>query len=301
MRRASNDYGIIVIDDKFIGFALGYDYCAEHEWGIKGIRRLCGIPESSKENMGVKSRRITVCPPLVFKEETLKKQKYAYLYTGQKYNSQEENEKNIPRDLSDYKETFKWRLKWAEEHPDAKRSEKVDDTILTAWDDNGFGVAVIGEKEVEYLKELYQAIQDKNLTIASTNLRAINPFAGTSLCLLITDRIPQETLDAMYMADKEYYDREDYEEKIGMKKIIAKYGNKNGYQGDKYFCACSPNWIDYNSVENREKVKKQKNTVFDIIYWINYSDNDNNYGWYTVEEIREWMTTNKKLVEIRKG
>lgn len=301
MRKASNDYGIIVIDNKFIGFALGYDYCAEHEWGIKDLRKLCGIPESSKENMGVKSRSITVCPPLVFNEEKVKKQKYAYLYTGCKYNTQEENEKNIPRDISDYKETFKWRLKYAENHPDVKRNERVDDAIISAWDGGSFGLAVMGEKEVEYLKELYQAIQDKNLTIASTNLRAINPFAGTSLCLLITDRIPQETLDAMYKADKEYYDRLDYEEEIGMKKIIEKFGNKNGYMGDKYFCACSPKWIDYNDVENREKQKKKRNTEFDILYWVNYSDNDNNCGWYTVEEIREWMTSKKKLVEIRKG
>lgn len=299
MRRASNHYGIIINDDKFIGFALGYDYCAEHEWGIKDLRRLCGIPESSKQNMGVKSRTITVCPSLVYKELKDKKINYAYLYTGQMYNTQEENEKYIPRDLSDFKETFKWRKKWMDEHPDKTRKDR-DETIITAWDGGSFGIAVMGDKEVGYLRELHEAILNKNLTIAVTNLRAMNPFAGTSLCLLITDRIPQETLDAMYIADKEHYDREDYEEKIGMKDIIKKHGNKKGYKGDKYFMACSPKWIDYENAENREERKKKNNTKFDIMYWVNYSDDDDNCGWYTVEEIREWMTTKKKLVEIRK-
>jgi hypothetical protein len=93
----------------------------------------------------------------------------------------------------------------------------------------------MGEKEVQYLTELHEAFLNNNITIAVVNLRARNPFAGASLSLLIKDRIPQETLDMMYNADKEYYDREDYEESIGMKKIIEKYGNKNGYKQLHYF------------------------------------------------------------------
>jgi len=302
MRRASDNYGLIIIDNKFVGISLGYDYCAEHEWGISGLKILCKIPETSPKNMGVKSRTITTCPPLVFKEETNKKIKYAYLYTGHTYNTQEENEKYMPRDLADYKDTFKWRMKWAKEHPDSNHIKKNDESIITAWDDSSFGVVVMGDKEVEYLKELHKAFQNKNVTIATLNLRTQNPFTGTSLCLLITDRIPQEALDDMYNADKEYYDREDYEDKIGMKKIIEKYGNKNGYCGDKYFMACSPKWIDYENAENREKLKKKNNTKYDIMYWINYSDDDNNFGWYTVEEIKKWLTTPKlHLVDIRKA
>lgn len=102
----------------------------------------------------------------------------------------------------------------------------------------------------------------------------------------------------MYYADKEYYDREDYESEIGMKDIIEKHGNKNGYNGLHYFMACSPKWISYKDAEYREEYKKKNNTNYDIIYWINYSDDDNNYGWYTVEQIREWLTGDKKLTEV---
>ena len=176
MRKASQDYGLIVDDNKFIGIALGYDHTAEHEWGIEDLRTLCGIPTASKKNMGVKSRAITKVLPLIFQEKTEKKRKFAILYTGKNYNTQEENEKYLPHDLKNYSGDLLWNEKWYKEHPCTTRSDR--DKIITAWDGGSFGVAVMGDKEVEYLKELKEQIEKKNLTIAVANLREVNPFAG---------------------------------------------------------------------------------------------------------------------------
>ena len=296
MRKAYNNEGLIVHNDKFIGISLGYDYCAEHEWGIKGINRGFGIPESNKTNMGVESRSITTMPKMYLKEETVKKKKFAILFT-RGYSWRDDNNAEVPSELKNYVKD----LMWNEDYNNKHVIKDPKDNILTAWDEKSFAVAVMGDKEVEYLKELHQAFLDNNITIAVVNLRAKNPFAGSSLSLLIKDRIPQETLDLMYRGDKEYYDLHDYEEKIGMKKIIEENGNKDGYKGNKFFCACSPKWIDYNDESAREEAKKKRNTKFNITYWVNYSDNDENYGWYTVEEIREWLTGSKKLIEIRKA
>lgn len=300
MRRAFNEYGLIVIDGKFIGISLGYDFTSEHEWGIKGIRRDCGILEATKKTMGVACRSITICPNIKFIEGVNNDVKHAVMFTDYSWNTN--SKVHIPQDLDGYVEKLKWDDDYHKKISE-KKKEIVNkkDSIITAWDSDGFGVAVYGDKETEYLSELHQAFKDVNVTIAVTNLRASNPFAGSALCLLITDRIPKETTDQMYLADKEFFDREDYEEKIGMKKIIKKYGNKNGYRGDKYFCACSPKWIDYTDEENREEVKAQMNTKYDITYWVNYSDDDSNFGHYSVEEIREWMKGKKKLTEIRKA
>lgn len=296
MRKASDNYGLIVIDDKFIGVSLGYDFCAEHEWGIKNLKRIFGIPEPCKENMGVKSRSITKnIDYLCFVEDKVKKVKTAALFTGNKYG---EKMDDLPRDLENYKKNIEWNMKWNAEHPDSRHTK---DPMVSAWDEGSFGVAVVGDKEVEYLQELRQAFIDVNVVITHINLSPKNPFANSSLSLLIADRIPQESIDAMYAADKEYFDKIDYEEKIGMKKILEKHGNKDGYRGAKYFCACSPKWINYEDAVAREEQKKKYNTKFDIMYWVNYSDDNDNSGWYSVEEIREWMTTKKKLVEIRKG
>jgi hypothetical protein len=303
MRRAYNDFGLIEVEDKFIGVSLGYDHCAEHEWGVRELKDMFGVPEANKENMGVKSRTITKCPTLVFRTGKHKGVNHALLYTGVSWRSDEENAKYTPRDFEKYPEQILDNIKWVVEDNKKPRNagcqREMPEPVITAWSSSDFGVAVYGDKETEQLKELYEAFRANNVTIAVSNLKAKNPFAGSSLCLLITDRIPKETLDLMYAGDKEYFDREDYEEEIGMKKIIEKYGNKNGYHGLHYFMACSPKWISYSDTEAREVQRAKYGTQYDIMYWVNYSDDEHNYGWFTVEEIREWLTGTKKLSKIK--
>jgi hypothetical protein len=301
MRKASQDNGLIVIDDKFIGISLGHDYCAEHEWGIENMRRRFGIKDGSSKCMGVDNRTISKnINNLVFKEETYKKVKYALLYTGYSFRTLGESQENIPRDIKDYKKDITWNMEWQQRNP-PKEGREPKDPIVTAWDEEGFGVGVMGEKEVQYLKDLYEAFQNLNIAIAVINLMPNNPFSNNSLSILIADRLPLSIKINMYAADKEHYDRVDYEEKIGMTKIKAKYGNKNGHNKKNYFMACSAKWINYDDAEARERRKKELKTKYDIQYWVNYSDDDNNHGYYTVEEIREWLTGSKKLTEIRKA
>ena len=310
MRNASQDYAIITNEEgnEFMGIALGYDYCAEHEWGIKDLKNRFGIPESTKKNMGIKARSITKnIPNLVFKKETYKKQKFAILYTGHQY-WREGEENHVPRDLEHYKKDIEWRVKFDAKNPSEHRRDK--DPMTTAWDGNSFGVGVMGKKEVQWLEELYEAFKNKNVVIAIINHRAHNPFAGTSLSLMIKDRLPEEVGEMMYSADKEYYDKEDYEKKTGVPKLkekLKKVRQKRSDYGDNlyehnhgYHIACSPKWIDYEDAENREAEKKEYHTKYDIMYWINYSDDDNSHGYFSVEEIKEWLGGKEKLSEIRK-
>lgn len=79
---------------------------------------------------------------------------------------------------------------------------------------------------------------------------------------------------------------EKYEIQIGLKKLkdeqLAIRRNSNGNEG-KYWMALSPKWIDSDR-------KAKNNTDFEIMYWVNYGD-DKTYGWFTVEQIKEWLTT----------
>jgi hypothetical protein len=311
MRKAFSSYGILMDEDKFIGISLGYDFCAEHEWGIDDLKRKFGIPEPSKKNMGIASRTITKCPKsLVFREESDKNGKYAVLLTAyEDWNGVIREE--LPRDLANYKEDFKWRFREEKKFRTTNSGKKVpikpdpnkkkEEPVFTAWDGGSFGVAVMGEKEVGYLRELYDAFQKNNVSIARINMDGVNPFSNASLSLLITDRLPKFATDGFMYADKKSYDLYDYEEKIGMKKLKETKGNKNGHGNLHYFMACSPRWIDYDDAENREKRKAEMKTKYDIQYWINYSDDDNNYGWYIVEEIMQWLNGTTHLAEIRKG
>jgi len=303
MRKATQDYAIITLEDKgeeLLGFALGYDYCAEHEWGIKDLKRRFGIPESGRKNMGVASRSISRnIPNLIFKKETYKKKKFALLYTGNQY-WREGEEIHIPHNLEDYKKDIHWRMEWDAKQPVNHR--RSNDTMVSAWSDDGFGVGVMGEKEVKWLEEIYEAFQKKNIVIAILNHRETNPFAGTSLSLMIKDRLPVEITDKMYSADKEYYDKEVYEKKIGMTKLKEKTRQHAHNSDDKhgYYIACSAKWIDYDDAENREKQKKEHHTKYDILYWVNYSDDDDTHGYFSVEEVMKWLRGKQRLSEIRK-
>lgn len=80
---------------------------------------------------------------------------------------------------------------------------------------------------------------------------------------------------------------EKYETKIGMSRIKEEQKtirrNSNGSKG-KYWMALSPKWID------NENWKKRLKTKFEIAYWVNYGD-DEVYGWFSVEQIKKWLTT----------
>ena len=78
-----------------------------------------------------------------------------------------------------------------------------------------------------------------------------------------------------------------YEMYIGIYKIIKEqkviYGNSNGRKG-KIWLALSPKWI------LDDNFKRGLKTKFNIAYWVNYGD-DETYGWFSAEQIKEWLTT----------
>lgn len=87
-----------------------------------------------------------------------------------------------------------------------------------------------------------------------------------------------------------------YEMKIGLYKLKEEqqtlYRNTNGKRG-KYWMACSPQWID-------EDAKIRVNTQYEIAYWVNYGD-DETYGMFTVEQIKQWLTTPGLLLHTLGG
>lgn len=274
MRKAYKDFGIIEENGVFYGISLGWDFCAEHEWGIKDLKILLGINDTK---LGVDGRAITKNDEVIF----VKDKKQALLRTKP------------------------WGYKDGDKLNDLLSGElyiysKDDKKISTAWSGSDFGVLVEGKENIQKLEELYNNFKKNNIVIAS--LKGVVPvFSNSSLSLLIKDRLPQEALESMYNVDKKAIDLIEYEKEIGVTKLKEKVRG-NGYKGEKYFCACSPRWIDYENKGNREVLKKKLGTKYDIQFWINYSDDDDNYGWYTAEEIIKWLSTpGLKLTQIRKA
>jgi len=82
-----------------------------------------------------------------------------------------------------------------------------------------------------------------------------------------------------------------YEKEIGLADLKRYqqelYRESNGTKG-KYWMELSPKWI---------LEPKDLDTNYEIGYWVNYGD-DNTYGFFTVEKIIKWLTTDIKLHEL---
>ena len=267
MRKGTSNVKVISEGTTFYGISLGYDYCAEHEWGTAGITRKFGI---DKEKMGIESRKITKHDRIYLETHG----DYVMLTSRRNYKDKSIIENYIPK----YK------------------TNGIE--LETGWNEDDFYILTTTEIVKDYLSELYHAFQNNDIAIAKL---AGGVFANSSLSILIASRIPQDQVDAMYNVDKKAHDLREYEKEIGLADLKEK-AKSSGYQGNHYFMACSPSWINYEDAEAREERKKQLETKYDIQIWINYSDDDNNYGWYTAEEIIKWLSTpGLKLTQIRKA
>ena len=228
MRKAYNNVSIVRDENnQFIGVSLGYDFCAEHEWGIKGIKRKFGIDDSK---IGIEGRSISKSH-VVYKE----KGNLALIRSHSDYDNLDDK-------------SFKECLPYAFDI-------REDNEVNTAWNESDF--CIIAEKSL--IKEIYDAFNEMNICFAS--ISDMPAFGGTSLCVLIKNRVPKEASDNMTYVDQKDIDLGIYEKKIGItklkeKKYCSKYSNDYNKDKHKYWMALSPRWINY---KNESPEQKEKN------------------------------------------
>ena len=90
--RYANNPEVMKINNEFVGIDLGADFCAEHEWGIKGIVREFGVDGNK---VGIDGRMVTVVPKsLIYKDVTYENMK-CHLLALVPYYYREEDLKSI--------------------------------------------------------------------------------------------------------------------------------------------------------------------------------------------------------------
>lgn len=261
MRRGNRPEFLTNSSGQFLGINLSADYCAEHEWGIKGIQRAFGI--DLEASPGIDRRRVTKTPENL---ELAPLGRDHFLLICQKW----------------YGEKPSFNTAWM------KRSELIlwgDKEISAAWDEKSFGV-LSTKKHREKMEELFDAITNKNAVIG---LFGRQVFKNSGLMILIADRIDQEILDLWKESDEDAEKLALASEKTGIKQKIdaANEGNRStGYY------ALSPAWI--------HEADKSK-TKHSVKYWLNPKNQKNNqYGWYTVEELEQWLEGRGPVLVMRK-
>ena len=154
MREAYHGKEILKDDDEnFYGINLGYDYCAEHEFGLKELEYALGI---NKDLIGIEGRKQTSKGRYVTCSFTKNKEKWVGLAFVENYYNTFENKKEIKDFI-------------------LSRVYLCNDKVLTsAWDSKGFEI-VVPIKYQYIIDELAQALENNQLVIGIGG--SVNPFS----------------------------------------------------------------------------------------------------------------------------
>jgi hypothetical protein len=238
-----------------LGINLSADYCAEHEWGIKGIRETFGLPDAAGV-YGLKRRQITRVP------ESLAWVKFS----SKHYAGRHDVERGLAKDKGDVKlknEGFVFHS-WYFKEPEkvALNSELSGIGLRGAWSENDFAAISSDPGEIVALREIFAEFGKLNIAICFSGASV---FDNAGLVFAIADRLPQLVLEDWYKHD---YDQEQIRKEVeatGIEETLKAAG--------KHYYALSPRRREDGS----------------LWYWLNpMEQQQNNFGWYTLEDLQAW-------------
>jgi hypothetical protein len=218
MRKGYNSEFLKDDNGNLLGINLGSDFCAEHEWGIDGIRRRFAIAKDSSV-LGIQRRMINNVPEnLIYKEIQLNNKKYTVLILispwALEYCNTKPEEEWVPNDLKPYK-----------------------DDLVCAWDENTFGI-LVSDKFSKEISKLHDAFQRKDIAVGIAPSQVFN---NGGLKFTIASKLSKEVVDDIYNNDIDAINLEKASEATGIHEILQKAG-KNYY-------ALSPRWKDKSKRE----------------------------------------------------
>lgn len=216
MRKGTKDRKWLIDEDgTFFGACLGWDFCAEHEWGIADIR-------SAFEMVSVRSRLMGLVKDQVFGPDARKIMKNAAvnLHSVDDLNKQLIGYADYPKYLTSLFST--------------ERFEKCD--FCGLWSYNGFVIISDNEK---YMTDLWDAFENLDIVIYTSG-SGILSNSGLNIC--IASRMPDELKADMTRSDKSAFELSKLAESTKIKERLEKAGKK--------YYALSPMWSkDGKSVE----------------------------------------------------
>lgn len=258
MRRAYNDTGFINEDGRggLIGIGLGYDHCAEHEWGTKNINKQLGIGEAGVE--GFDRTMVTNPDGVCF----FSKGNEAFLFTtdvGRWGDHDGTPEGKLGHVLNNTRYV-------GADHKALKRQfEDGGEAIVSLWDSDNFLVMVKGDESVQMLSDIYDMFVAGKMT---KHILRTTPFGGGGLIFVNIDGYTEKEKDDFLESDRSIARLSDAVTATGIKDRLEE-------AGCKYF-ALSPRWKDDEET--------------DIQYWLNpVNQQGNNHGWFTITDLEAWI------------
>jgi hypothetical protein len=259
MRRANQNTAVFCEHGNVL-LSFGYDYCSEHEWGIAGIRSAFGVSDD-KDDLTIARFAVTRTPEqglFLFEAKPKGKAKRLYLLGG-----------NVGlHDRTPEKYALEHRESWADdEKPEA------------LWNERAFMFSVpAAGKDAERVRKVHAAIvaHDALIYLASSG----NPFGGTGLVIVRRSTIPKNLTDQMEEGFRDQKRLREASDATGIVARVEAWGSKRGTWGQPFY-ALSPKWMFKD---------RKASSTHPVIYWLNPTDQqNNNAGWFTVEELEQWM------------
>ena len=254
MKPATQGKDIIRNDNgDIIGINIGYDYAAEHEWGIEFASRYLGRDGTPRNGfVGIACRTTTG----VFEGFELE----LVAFKGELWLRGQRNyyDRKLIDELKGPKEKRPYAL-------NGMMNPWRDEDIRSAWSgDSGFIVVGKSEDVQKAIRMVYEALVSGNCFINQAS-----GFLGRGgLCFVPVDNVPAEYFEEMAVADYARLKLENAVEADGILHRLKKAG--------KGYYACSPRWAN------------EEQTEFN--FWLNPQDQKfNRYGWVSVEDLDDWI------------
>lgn len=278
MRRGRD--GSFWLDDsgRVIAANLGADYCSEHEWGIDDIRRSLGMPEkiplisSSRIDRILDFLKLNPGPNVGIKNRKMKS-----LNGAKVVHNLDTKGINVKSGWGKSKKKhtmwgFAMVSEWIAERFDFKTLDEFyipeKEQLIGHWNKGNFGLL---SEQKKYVEDLVQAFEKNDIAVW---VGAGGPFRNGGLIVAIVSRIPQDFLDEMSANDEDQI-------KLTQAAIDTGIYEKLDKAEKKYF-ALSPKW--------------DSDAPGKVIFWLNpYDQKNNNFGWYTVEDLEDWIQGKGKI------
>ena len=251
MRRAFNDGGFCYAEDGSLwAVALGFDFAAEHECGVRSIHDAFGVGRAATK--GIEKRRMTIVPEGLsfYRARDGGEALLSYLTSG--------GEVRKASTLRNHSE-----LKFYDSFLRI-RKEEPRDNFVAAWDGSYFALHVRGTENVAALKTLHEAFKRCEIMFGMSPVKG---WLGSGLVFALASSFDDETRAEVLAVDESHERLLSAVELSGIKDTLEKAGRS-------YF-ACKPKWTDADESGIR--------------FWLNpMQQQENNYGWFSLADLAAW-------------
>ena len=268
---------------KVIALNLGADYCAEHEWGIKGINRMLGI--TKPEEIDLQNSTFDKILEFLKLKSPAKIGIDARTMTSS-YEPIHNLESQGIKLTSGYGKDKKTHTMWAFALIEGWRKEHFDfsnirenyysperEEFIGHWAE---GDACVFVEDKSIIDDFIEAFKQKDITIW---LGGGGAFKNAGLVIAIASRLPEDFRTQSSNSDLDHFELTKAAASTGIHVILKK--------ADCDYYALSPRWKDDSKKEIRFWLNPMEQNIYDA-------------GWYGVDDLKLWAKGEGPIIKKAK-